>query len=153
STIDGDALGAILRESRDDVFLKYFQHGVPYSEEELKQAALQLLSEVAVQQGTALEQRVGHAAPYSARELKHTAGQLDVSPLALDQYIAYVRPEGDLGVATRIPGWILFLPLVMWLLWNVLCCLPFLPDDVRRLDGGFGLWLAGLGIAPAVAIV
>jgi hypothetical protein len=152
SVIDGDAIATILREARDDVFLKYFQHGPPYSETELKQAALQLLGEVAVQQGTTLEEQAGHAVPFSSRELKYVAGHFDVGPLALDQYVAYVEPRGNLGVSTRVPGWIFFLPFGMWLLWNLLGYLPFLPGDVRHSDGGFGLWLAGLGIAPAVAI-
>jgi hypothetical protein len=149
---DVPALRAALRAARHDVFLKYFQHGPPYTEAELKRAALELLGEVAAAQGATLEDRLGHAPPYSPRELKHVAAALNASSLALDQYVAYVMPKESLGVTTFIPGWVFFVPLVMWLVWHGLRQVPFMPAAMRISGAGLGLWLAGLAIAPAVAI-
>jgi hypothetical protein len=146
------AVRPILREARQDVLLRYFQHGPPYQEAELKRAALQMLEEIATRRGTSVAERIGHAAPFSAGELKHVSRALSADLFALDQCVGYVKPIEDLGVTTRIPGWILFVPLVMWGLWNTACVLRIVPARFRACDGGAGLWLAGLGIAPAVAI-
>jgi hypothetical protein len=148
-SVEGPA--ALLRTIRTDALQYYFHRAGPYGEADLAEASRQLLGETAAKQGTTFEELIGHSGPFTAREWKHIAGRLDVPPLALDQYVAYEMPRLDLGVTARVPGWILFLPLLLWLIWNLISCLSFLPAGFRA-DGGLGLWLAGLGIAPAVAV-
>lgn len=71
--------------------------------------------------------------------------------MALANWIGYVDVR-DLGVSSAVPNWILFLPLALWLLWCALQRIPAAPQSVRDSGAGLRLWLAGLGLAPAVAI-
>ncbi len=125
----------------------------PFSEAELKQAALRTLELAAAKTGSSLEKIVGHAAPFAPREIGKAADLLGLRPLALDSYIGYVQPTFDLGVTSRVPGWILLLPLAMWIAWSIVTSLPIVPGRLREPDAGLRLWLAGLAIAPAVCLV
>jgi hypothetical protein len=125
----------------------------PFSEAELKQAASRTLELAAAQTGSSLEKIVGHAAPFTPREAGKAADLLGLRPLALDSYIAYVQPTFDLGATTRVPGWILLLPLALWIAWCGVTSLPVMPDWLREPDSALRLWLAGLAIAPAVCLL
>lgn len=149
---DAAQMTELVHDARRDTLLKYFQHGPPYTESELDRAATALLREVAALSGESLDERAGHESPFSRRELKRIAAVLDVPALAIDQYIGYVMPKEDLGATTRLPGWLLFLPVPLWLIWSAICRLPFMPAELRGDSGAVGLWFAGLAIAPAVAI-
>ncbi len=146
------AIETILENTVQQVYLQHFKHGPPYSETELKQAAALMLEESATRNQTSLAELIGHAEPFSVREIRWAAGRLQLSSLALDQYVAYVMPKQDLGVRSRFQGWLFFLPLVMWLAWCLTGSLPWSPAWLRETGGGVRLWLAGLAIAPAVAI-
>ncbi|MBI3467115.1 MAG: glycosyltransferase family 39 protein [Planctomycetes bacterium] len=63
-------------------------------------------------------------------------------------YIAYVDVQ-QLGVTSRFAGWLLVLPLPLWLVWSAASAWSRLREWVGP---GLQLWLAGLAIAPAVAI-
>jgi hypothetical protein len=126
-----------------------------------------MLTVLAAQLTLRLEDVVGHAAPFQAEELRSAAMQLasrmPVQPppgvpprdwkaardrLELDKYIAYVNVL-NLEVTSRFPGWLLAVPLAMWLLW----CAVSRWNRLREWTGpGLQLWLAGLAIAPAVAV-
>ncbi len=136
---------------------QYFGHEPPFTEEELKRAALERLAERVQQRaGTPLEALVGHAAPFDTADLKGALRELggERAPeraLLLDDYIPYVQVK-DLGVTSRLPGWILFLPLLLWLVWSVVASLPFAPTWMTGAGAGLGLWLSGLAVGPAVAV-
>jgi 4-amino-4-deoxy-L-arabinose transferase-like glycosyltransferase len=147
-----EKIQTIVAHARREVFLQFVGHAPSYSDSELKQIALVTLDEAAAARQTTLDSMFGHAAPFTNKELKKVAGQLQLPALALDQYVAYVMPKQDLGVTTRVPGWIFLLPLVFWLMWKFIGTLPFAPRWLRETGGGLELWLAGLAIAPAVAI-
>jgi 4-amino-4-deoxy-L-arabinose transferase-like glycosyltransferase len=147
-----EAIQTIVSQARREVLLQSLGHAPPYSDSELKQVALAMLDEAAAARETTLDSMIGHARPFSIKELNRVAGQLQLPALALDQYVAYVMPKQSLGVTTRVPGWVFFLPLVMCLLWNFIGTLPFASRWLGDTGGGLGLWLAGLAIAPAVAI-
>ncbi len=100
-------------------------HAPPYSDAELHRAADALLREAAEAQDTSVAAIVGHAEPMTPHERKRAAQRLGVPSVVLDDYIAYVQPKFDLGASSPVPGWILFLPLGLWIGWLAASKLPF----------------------------
>jgi len=141
-----------IRELTGQDWPEFMGHPPPYRDGELRDAALKLLGLGAEKSGTTLDTMIGHAPPYSPREIHKAAERLRLGPLALDSFIAYEQPTRALGVSTRVPGWILFVPLVAWLIWSLVTSLWFMPAWLRDTDPGLRLWLAGLAIAPAVVL-
>src|SRR5207253_2057979 len=104
--------------TQNTTLARFFAHEPPYSDDELQQGALELLRDAARQRtGLTLEAFIGHTAPFTTFERKRVAKLVGLEELVLENYIPYVQPKFNLGVRTRMPGWIFFLPLAMWLMW------------------------------------
>lgn len=125
---------------------------VPLDDVEMRTAATTLMFRIAHEKGVNLSGFGGEGIPPDPRQIKFGAERLGVPGLAIDSFVAWVQPKFDLGVTTRVPGWVFFLPLVMWLGWGLFAKVPFAPRSLRESGSGLWLWLAGLAIAPAVAI-